>query len=96
MRLLQNGLKRNGLTKTKKIMKYILVLALLALLTLSCKDEPKEINNNPLVIEEVVTLAPQQKGFIQDIDNPSRGKIKVVINNYTDSTKTFIISIKEK
>ena len=74
-------------------MRYILILALLAL---SCKDKPKEVNTDPLVIEEVVTLKQQKKGFIQDVDNPSRGRVKVVINNYTDSTKTFIISVKEK
>ena len=74
-------------------MKYILILLITGLLSCSQK---REINPDPLVIKDTVTLAPNQKGFVHEVYNPSRGKVKVVISNYQDSTKTFIIDVKEK
>lgn len=59
-------------------------------------DKKLEINPNKLEIEDTYTLSGgkvDQK--VHEQDNPSRGAIKVILSNYTDQDKTFVISVKE-
>jgi hypothetical protein len=74
-------------------MKYIFII--LTFLVLSCSHSKLEINKNPLVIEDTVILDARQKDWFTAQQNPSRGMVKVSIDNYTDSAKKFVILVKE-
>lgn len=76
-------------------MKYLSLILILGFF--SCSRPPKEVNPDPLVIkEEVVVIPPHFLGWKHEVLNPDRGRVSVRIDNYTDSTKTFLVHIEEK
>lgn len=77
----------------KKLMTFIAIILVL----ISCKNTTLNSEGSiPLKQIDTVILNPQQKNWKGFRDDPSRGKIEVILSNYTDSTKTFIVSVEEK
>lgn len=73
-------------------MKFILLI--LAIITFSCKHAG-EVNTDPMAISDTITLGPKQLDWNSSVNNPRRGNIQIFISNFTDSTKKFVILVKE-
>jgi hypothetical protein len=69
---------------------------LLIFILLTCTLKKKEVDETPLIIEDVITLEGGQRGYTQQREDSLRGKITVTIDNYSDSLKTFGIIIVEE
>jgi hypothetical protein len=69
---------------------------LLIFILLTCTLKKKEVDETPLIIEDVITLDAGQRGYMQQREDSLRGKITVTIDNYSDSLKTFGIIIVEE
>ena len=69
---------------------------LIVFILLTCRLKKKEVDETPLIIEDVITLQPQQRGFQEQRMDTLRGKITVTLDNYSDSLKTFGIIIVEE
>jgi hypothetical protein len=73
-----------------------IIAILFAVLAVSCKSQKKENSNPaPISFQDTVQLVPHQKGWYYEVSDPYDSKVKVLISNNTDSTKIFVISIKE-
>jgi len=71
------------------------IVILLLVLIASCTSKKDSSGSVPLVNKDTVVLSPQQKNWKASANDPSRGKIEVILSNYTDSSKIFIINIEE-
>ena len=72
------------------------VCIIILFLLLACTLKKKEVDETPLIIEDVITLEAQQRGYHQERMDTLRGKITVTLDNYSDSLKTFGIIIIEE
>lgn len=73
-------------------MKYIIFFSIIVLV--SCKRS-RQNTHLPLAVTDTVTLEAKQKRWLYMVDDPGRGKVKLELSNYTDSLKTFVVTIQE-
>jgi len=75
-----------------------IVFFLFAILAGSCnlkQDKRQNVNPAPISFQDTVTLVPQQKGWYYEVNDPYDSKVKVLISNNTDSSKIFVVTVKE-
>lgn len=82
----------------KKFNRGLLAVITILILTfaVSCKQTYPEVSSQELVLTDTVTIAPKtQAKIVSGVKIPTKGSISVLVANYSDTDKIFIIDVRE-